>query len=61
MSQPMYDGNHEWSSVLQSPAGHLESCSKCGIFRLTTLSNQFFMRQWNEQVSRCSFQPTVAA
>lgn len=45
---------HEWQTVIKSDTATFETCVKCGLSRLTTLSSVHHFLHWGEPFLQCS-------
>jgi hypothetical protein len=48
-----YDGTHDWSAVDSCLQTSVDTCLKCGLLRLRTLSNVFYFTQLVEPFTGC--------
>lgn len=45
--------HHEWTLTASSPTLTVETCLKCGLLRLTTMSGTYFFTKLDAQHSQC--------
>jgi len=48
------DKTHDWLRMVGGEAD-VDTCLKCGLLRLTTLSGQFYFTQISGEVTRCKW------
>jgi hypothetical protein len=45
---------HEWSTIIESTNGKLETCTKCGLLRIKTISATYHAVYWSKPFLNCT-------